>query len=55
MSDSLTYWEDQDFPAKEIKTEEYSKDVVNIAELFKLLSTEDRIAVKRLIASEKVF
>ena len=38
------------------KTEEkYSQDVINIKELFRLLSVENRILVKRIIAEEKIF
>ena len=56
MSDSVKYWEEQNFGEKEIKTEEkYSQDVINIKELFRLLSVEDRILVKRIIAEEKIF
>ena len=56
MSDSVKYWEEQSFGEKEIKTEEkYSQDVINIKELFRLLSVEDRILVKRIIAEEKIF
>ena len=56
MSDSVKYWEEQNFGEKEIKTEEkYSQDVINIKELFRLLSVENRILVKRIIAEEKIF
>ena len=38
------------------KTEEkYSQDVINIKELFRLLSVENRILVKRIIAEENIF
>ena len=47
---------EQELRSKEIKTEEkYSQDVINIKELFRLLSVEDRILVKRIIAEEKIF
>ena len=46
---------EQELRSKEIKTEEYSQDVINIRELFRLLSVEDRILVKRIIAEEKIF
>ena len=56
MSDSIKYWEEQSFGEKEIKTEEtYSQDVINIRELFRLLSVENSILVKRIIAEEKIF
>ena len=47
---------EQELRSKEIKTEEtYSQDVINIKELFRLLSVENRILVKRIIAEEKIF
>lgn len=47
---------EQELRSKEIKTEEiYSQDVINIRELFRLLSFEDRIIAKRLIQQEKIF
>lgn len=56
MSDSIKYWEEQSFGEKEIKTEEiYSQDVINIRELFRLLSFEDKVIAKRLIQQEKIF
>ena len=57
MSDTITrYYLDDSFGEQEIKTEEkYSQDVINIKELFRLLSVEDRILVKRIIAEEKIF
>lgn len=55
MSDSIKYWEEQSFGGKEIKTEEYSQDVINIKELFRLLSYNDKALVKRLIREENIF
>lgn len=56
MSDSIKYWEEQNFGEKEIKTEEtYSQDVINIRELFRLLSYNDKALVKRLIREENIF
>jgi hypothetical protein len=57
MSDTITrYYLDDSFGEKEIKTEEtYSQDVINIRELFRLLSFEDKIIAKRLIQQEKIF
>ena len=50
------YLDQESFGEKEIKTEEkHSQDVINIKELFRLLSVEDRILVKRIIAEEKIF
>ncbi len=56
MSDSIKYWEEQSFGEKEIKTEEtYSQDVINIRELFRLLSFEDKVITKRLLREEPIF
>ena len=50
------YLDQESLDEKEIKTEEkYIQDVINIKELFRLLSVEDRILVKRIIAEEKIF
>ena len=50
------YLDQESFGEQEIKTEEkHSQDVINIKELFRLLSVEDRILVKRIIAEEKIF
>lgn len=54
MSDSVKYYFEEDF-GKEKTEEKYSQDVINIKELFRLLSVEDRILVKRIIAEEKIF
>ena len=58
MSDTVTkYWEEQESfnsSEKSLK-EEYSQDVINIKELFRLLSLGDKILVKRIISLEKVF
>ena len=56
MSDSVKYWEEQSFGEKDLKeTEEYSQDVINIRELFRLLSYNDKALVKRLIREENIF
>ena len=63
MSDSVQKFyldqesfDEQELRSKEIKIEEkFSQDVINIKELFRLLSVEDRILVKRIIAEEKIF
>ena len=57
MSDSVQrfYLDQESFGEKEIKTEEYSQDVINIRELFRLLSFEDKVIAKRLIREEKIF
>ena len=49
------YLDQESFGEKEIKTEEYSQDVINIRELFLLLSFEDKVIAKRLIQQEKIF
>jgi hypothetical protein len=46
---------EQELRSKEIKTEEYSQDVINIRELFRLLSYNDKALVKRLIREENIF
>ena len=53
MSDSVKYWEEQDLEPKQEK--ELSKDVINVVELFRLLSTEDKAMAKRVIKEEKMF
>jgi hypothetical protein len=57
MSDTITrYYLDDSFGEKGIKTEEtYSQDVINIRELFRLLSFEDKVITKRLIKEESIF
>mgnify|MGYP006921427868 CR=1 FL=1 len=53
MSDSLTYWESQDFG--EETEEKISKDVQEIIELFRLLSVENKVKCRRIIAQENIF
>ena len=57
MSDSVQrfYLDQESFGEKEIKTEEYSQDVINIRELFRLLSFEDKALAKRLLREEPIF
>lgn len=57
MSDTITrYYLDDSFGEKENKTEEtYSQDVINIRELFRLLSFEDKVITKRLLREEEIF
>ena len=57
MSDSVQkfYLDQESFGEKEKTEEKYSQDVINIKELFRLLSVEDKILVKRIIAEEKIF
>ena len=50
------YLDQESFGEKEIKTEEiYSQDVINIRELFRLLSFEDKVITKRLLREENIF
>lgn len=49
------YLDQESFSEKEKTEEKYSQDVINIKELFRLLSVEDKILVKRIIAEEKIF
>lgn len=52
MGDTRSYWEDR---IKEEETEkQYSKEVLNFLDFFRLLSLEDKVAVKRLIETEKL-
>ena len=57
MNSVQKFYLDQESFGKENKEteEKYSQDVINIKELFRLLSVEDRILVKRIIAEEKIF
>ena len=56
MSDTITrYYLDDSFGEEKSKTEEYSQDVINIRELFRLLSYNDKALVKRLIREENIF
>ena len=52
MSDSITYFWDEDFSKKEI--EKPSEEVVNMLNLFRELSLEDKLSIKRLIKSENL-
>ena len=54
MSDSVKYYFEENF-GKEETEEKYNQDVVNIRDLFRLLSVEDKILVRRIIAQEKIF
>ena len=49
------YLDQESFGEKEIKTEEYSQDVINIRELFRPLSFEDKALAKRLLREESIF
>jgi hypothetical protein len=55
MSDSVKYWEEQNFGEKEKTEEKYSQDVINIRDLFRLLSLEDKILVRRILSQENIF
>ena len=50
------YLDQESFGEQEIKTEEkFSQDIINIRELFRLLSYNDKALVKRLIREENIF
>lgn len=50
------YLDQESFGEKEIKTEEKdSQDVMNILDLFKMLSIEDKITTIRKLRQEKLF
>jgi len=51
MGDSRSYYEDR---LGEETEEQYSKEVLNFLDFFRLLSVEDKVAVKRLIEKEKL-
>lgn len=51
MGDSRSYYEDR---LGEETEEQYSKEVLNFLDFFRLLSLEDKVAVKRLIETEKL-
>ena len=53
MSDSIKYWEEQSFGEK--TEEKYSQDVINIRDLFRLLSSEDKVLVRRILSQENIF
>ena len=54
MSDSVKYYFEENF-GKEKTEENYSQDVINIRELFRLLSYNDKALVKHLIREESIF
>ena len=54
MSDSVKYYFEENFDKEETE-EKYNQDVINIRDLFRLLSVEDKILVRRIIAQEKIF
>ena len=55
MSDSVTYYMDNSYLESPKEDKELSQDVINIKELFRLLSFEDKVIAKRLIQQEKIF
>lgn len=48
----MKYWEEQNFEPRE--EEQLSKDVVNILDLFRLLSVQDKLKVRNLIREESI-
>ena len=55
MSDSVTYYMDNSYLEIPKEDKELSQDVINIRELFRLLSFEDKVITKRLIKEESIF
>ena len=55
MSDSVTYYMDNSYLESPKEDKELSQDVINIRELFRLLSYNDKALVKRLIREENIF
>jgi hypothetical protein len=57
MSDSVQkfYLDQESFGEKEKTEEEYSQDVINIRDLFRLLSLEDKVLVRRILSQENIF
>ena len=56
MSDSVQkFYLDQDFGTEKVETEKDSQDVMNILDLFKMLSIEDKITTIRKLRQEKLF
>ena len=61
MSDSVKYFMDNSYLEEpktdkiELSEAEVSKDVVNIVDLFRLLSSAEKLAVKRIIREENIF
>jgi hypothetical protein len=53
MSDTMKYWEEQTFEPKE--EEESSEDVVNILDLYRLLSVENKLKVRNLLRNVEIF
>ena len=51
MGDSRSYFEDR---LAEKEEKQYSKDVLDFLDAFRLLSIENKVAVKRLIETEKL-
>ena len=48
----MKFWEEQSFEPK--KEEQLSKDVVNILDLFRLLSVGNKLKVRNLIREESI-
>lgn len=48
----MKYWEEQNFEPKE--QEQLSNNVVNILNLFRLLSVQDKLKVRNLIREESI-
>jgi len=56
MSDTITrYYLDDSFGGKEKTEEKYSQDIINIRDLFRLLSSEDKVLVRKILSQENIF
>jgi len=49
------FYQDQEYFETQKEQEPLNKDVENILELFRLLSPENKVKVKQLLKSEKIF
>ena len=55
MNSVQKFYLDQDFGTEKVETEKDSQDVMNILDLFKMLSIEDKITTIRKLRQEKLF
>lgn len=54
MSNTVQYWFDQEETNKKQK-KELSENIINIRDLFRLLSTEEKLIARRIIIEEDIF
>lgn len=55
MSDSAKYFFDEDFAGKRETEEKLKENVQSIIDLYRLLDLQDKLTVRRLIATEVLF